>query len=110
MSTITLPKAEFINVINNVLNYIDMTKEASHAPTVDRSMVESAVYSLCEHGLMPVEKRASTVEALSSDPNKMCELLEKLAHRVGPNSLGGGDEHQTAGSDPESDFVSFCIT
>lgn len=109
MSTVKLPKAELMNVFQDVLNYIDMTKEASSSPTVDRSQVESAVYSLCQNGLMPVEKRAATVESLSRDPNKMCELLEKLASRIGPNSLGGGDELQTAGTNPEDDFVSFCI-
>ena len=107
---VKVEKQALAGLLQGVRNYISLTKEASApAASVDGSRVEEAIFALCENGLLPIQKRAEVIEGISQDPNRLCELLEKLASRVGPSSLGGGDTETVSGEDPELSFVDFCV-
>jgi hypothetical protein len=112
MSNITLPKEEFVSLLEGVSKYIEMTKEASNtiSHNIDSSNLEGAIYSLCSNGLLPIEKRAQIIDDIKDDPNKICTLIEKLASRVGPSSLGDSDSTETDGRDASSIFEQFCLS
>ena len=106
MSFVKVDKEALASFLGGVKNYVGLTKEAK---VVSDSRVEEAVYSLCESGLLPIQKRAEVIDGILQDPNRICDLLEKLASRVGPSSLGGGDTATVSGEDPELSFVDFCV-
>ena len=102
-------KTALLTLLKNTKDYISMTKEASARSTVEDSRVEEAIYSLCESGLVPLQKRAQVIDGILEDPNRLCDLLEKIASKVGPSTLGGGDSHTPDTNDAELSFVDFCI-
>ena len=115
MNNVSLPVEDLTNLLIGMSKYIGMTKEASvrqstNEDTLDGSRLENAVEALCAQGLMAVEKRASVIESIQIDPNKICDLLEKIASRAGPSALGASDTESSDGSDPDADFEVFCLS
>lgn len=108
MNTINVPVDDLRDLLVGMSDYIEMTKEASK-PSVSPSKVEDAIYALCENGLLSVEKRAKLIDDIRVNPDTICELIEKLATRVGPSSLGDSDSMKTDGRDAERSFMEFCL-
>lgn len=106
---VSLPAQEFGAFLKAVSSFIEMSKEASAAPTITHSRIDTVVDTLCAEGLIPTEKRAATADALRADPNKLCDLLEKLAKKTGPSSLGEGDVYNNDGGDASLAFAEFCV-
>ena len=99
-------KSELIGLLQGVSSYIEMTKTAA-APAMDSPRLEKAIGTLCDQGILLQEKRAQIIDSIQRDPNKMCDMLEKLASKVGSASLGAGDNNEV---DPAGDeFAEFCL-
>ena len=109
MKTVTLPVSEFASFLKSVSAYVDMTKEANAAPSFDSAKIDKVVNILCTEGFIPEEKRAHTLSSLKANPSKICDILEKLAKKAGPSSLGEADSYNISTGDAGSAFVDFCL-